>query len=70
MVKYNDHRKMFNDAHRENCVLLNLVQEFIEIEACLLLTFFLCLHNLHISLPHIKEYRCLKNVIHRIDRNE
>ena len=28
----------------KTCVLHNLVQEFIEIEAWLLLTFFLCLH--------------------------
>ena len=39
-------------------ILLNSVQEFIEIEAWLLLTFFLCLHIqfLYISLSHIKEY--------------
>ena len=40
-----------------------------------LLTFFLCLRNqlircLYVLLSHIKEYRCLKNVIHQIDRNE
>ena len=29
----------------KKCVLLNSVQEFIEREAWLLLTFFLCLHN-------------------------
>ena len=40
----------FNDTHRENCVLLNSVQEFIEIEAWLLLIFFLCLHNQLISI--------------------
>ena len=38
--------------------------------ACLLLTFFICLHNqlssIH-STTRIKEYRCLKNVIHKID---
>ena len=55
-------------------MLLNLVQEFAEIEAWLLLTFFLCLRNLvipiHILLSHIKEYRCLKNVIHQKDINE
>ena len=34
-----------NDTHKKICVLLNSVQEFIEIEAWLLLTFFLCLHN-------------------------
>ena len=34
-----------NDTHRVNCVSLNSVQGLIEIEAWLLLTFFLCLHN-------------------------
>ena len=29
----------------KNCVLLNLVIEFIEIEAWLLLIVFICLHN-------------------------
>ena len=36
---------LFNDTQKENCVLLNSVQEFIEIEAWLLLTFFIGLHN-------------------------
>ena len=56
----------------ENCVLLNSVQEYFEIEAWLLLTFFLCLHNwfLYILFSHVKEYRCFKNVIHETDRNE
>ena len=31
-----------NDTHWVKCVLLNSVQEFIEIEARLLLTFLLC----------------------------
>ena len=46
---------------RKNCILLNSVQEFIEIEAWLLLTFFICLHNqiLSILLAHIKQNRCL-----------
>ena len=34
----------FNNTYRKNCVLLNSAQEFIEIEAWLLLTLFLCLH--------------------------
>ena len=34
-----------NNTHRENCVLLNSVQECFEIEAWLLLTFFICLYN-------------------------
>ena len=47
-----------------------LVSEFIEIEARLLLTFFTCLHNKLISMLSIvtKEYRCLKNFIHQIDK--
>ena len=32
---------LINDTHRENFVLLNSVQEFIEIEAWLLLRFFI-----------------------------
>ena len=36
-----------------NIVLLNSVQEFIEIQAWLLLTFFLCLHNHLISIYYI-----------------
>ena len=42
-----------NDTHRVKCVLLNSVQEFIEAEACLVLTFFLCLHNQLISTQSI-----------------
>ena len=52
------HVNIVNDTHGENCVLLNLVQEVIEIEFWLLLTFSLCLHKrltLYILLPHIKE---------------
>ena len=47
----------------KNCVLLNSVQEW------LLLTFFICLHNqiLYIPLSRMKQYRCLKNVIHQKD---
>ena len=46
----------FNVTHWENCVLLNSGQEFIEIEAWLLLTFFLCLNNQSISLHSIVTY--------------
>ena len=64
----------FNYTHRENCLLLNSVQEFIEIEAWLFLTFFLCLQNQLVSISfycHIlTQYRCLKNMIHQIDWNE
>ena len=66
--------KFINNTHRENCVLINSVQEFIEIEPWLLLTFILWLRNqlicIYILLSNIKEYRCLKNVVHEIDRNE
>ena len=34
---------LFNDTHRKNCVLLSSIQEFIEIEARLLLAFSICL---------------------------
>ena len=47
-----------------NFLSLNSVQQ-------LLLTFFICLQNqlcLHILLSLIKGYRCLKNMIHQIDR--
>ena len=47
-----------NNTHRENCVSLNSVQEFIEIGIWLLLTLFLCLHNqlisIHSIVTHIK----------------
>ena len=42
------------------CVLLNSAHKFIEIEAWLLLTFFICLHNqpssIHFIASHTKEY--------------
>ena len=41
--------------------------------ACPFLTIFICLCNqvLYISLSRIKQYRCLKNVLHQIDsKNE
>ena len=44
-------------THRENCVLINSVREFIEIEAWLLLNFFLCLHNQLISIHSIVTYK-------------
>ena len=37
---------------------------FIEIEALMPLTFFICLHN---QLSHMKENVCFKKVIHQID---
>ena len=48
-----EHLDWLNNTHRENFVLLNSVQEFIEIQAWLLLTFFLCLHNQLISVYYI-----------------
>ena len=40
----------------KNCFLLNSVKEFIEIEACLLLTFFICSHNQLNSIYSIITY--------------
>ena len=40
----------------KNYILLNSIQEFIEIETWLLLTFFICLYNQLSLQPHIKEY--------------
>ena len=39
-----------NDTHREDCILLNSIQEFIETKAWVLLTFLLSLHNQLISI--------------------
>ena len=44
---------VINDIHAENYVLLNLLQEFIEMQAGLLLTCFLHLHNQLISIQSI-----------------
>ena len=42
---------------------------FLRREALLLLTFFICFHNkFHCHILNIKEYRCLRNVIHQIVR--
>ena len=51
-------------------MILNSVQEFIELEARLLLSFFICLHDSvqYILLSRNKECRCLKKVIHQVDR--
>ena len=68
-----EHLDWLNDTYRENFGLLNSVQEFIEIQAWLLLTFFLCLHIQLISVLHChksKEYRCLKNGIHQLEINK
>ena len=45
-----EHLDWLNDTYKENFVLLNSVQEFIEIQAWLPLTFSLCLHNQLISI--------------------
>ena len=45
-----------DDTHRANCILLNSTQELIEIETCLLLFFFLCLHSQLISIHSIIIY--------------
>ena len=43
-----------------NCVLLNSVQEFIEIEAWFLLTFSICLHNqLSSNIPLSRIQDCM-----------
>ena len=42
---------------RKNCVLLNLVQKFIEIEAWLLLAWLLCLQNQLCSIHSIATYQ-------------
>ena len=47
---------LVSNTHRENYILLNSVQEFIEIEARLLLTFSLCLHDQFISIHSIVTY--------------
>ena len=61
----------FNDTHREK---LCFTESSIRSAAWLLLTFCICLHNklssVH-SITRMKQYRCLKNVIHQIDsKNE
>ena len=45
-----------NDTHKENCVLLNSVQEFIEKETWFPPSFFLRLHNQLISIHTIVTY--------------
>ena len=54
----------------KSCVSLNSVQEFIEEEARLLWPFFAYAYTsnsvLYVPLSHIKDYRCLKKLIHRI----
>ena len=40
----------------ENCVLLNSIQEYFEVEVWLLLNFFMCLHNQLISIHCVVTY--------------
>ena len=55
----------------ENCILLKSVQEVIDMEALLLLTFANLPTINKFYLSHIKDYKCLKKVIHQIDsKNE
>ena len=49
-------RTEFNNTHCENRVSLISAQEFIEIEAWVLLTFFPCLHNQLMSIHSIVTY--------------
>ena len=61
----------FNDTHTWK---ICFTQFSTRMAAWLLLNFSICLHNqlssIH-SITRIKEYRCLKNVIHQIDsKNE
>ena len=58
---------------RKNRILLNSLQEIIEIEAWLLLTFFISLENqvlykkfLYIPLSHIKKYSYIQYTINSI----
>ena len=54
--------RTLNDTNRENCALLTSVQKFIEIEAWLLLTFFLYLHNQLFSIHSIVTYILLSHI--------
>ena len=53
---YKPRRKAVKDTHRENCALFKSGQEFIEIEAWLLLRFSLCLCNQLINIRSITTY--------------
>ena len=52
----------------KNCVLLNLVQEFIEIEAWLLVTFLICLQNQVRSTHYIVTYCRVQMFDYQINR--
>ena len=53
---FTEKRLQFKARNKENCALLNSVQEFIEIEPWLLLTFFPCLHSQLNSIHSIVGY--------------
>ena len=69
-----EHLDWLNNTHRENFVLLNSVQEFIEIQnfaAPDLFPMFTQAINFCMLYCHkIKEFRCLKNVIHQLEINK
>ena len=64
-------RTLLNDTHRKK---LCFTQFSTRKAPCLLLIFFICLHNQLSSIHSImtfKEYRCLRKVIHQIyNKNE
>ena len=62
--------EIFNDTHRENCVLFSSVQEWLV--GCFwpfwcVYTFTQSIKFYYILYYRYKEYRCLENVIHQID---
>ena len=59
---------LINDTSREK---LRFTQLITKMAAWLFLTFLICLHNQLKSIhfiTRIKEYGCLKNVIHQVDK--
>ena len=67
-----EHLDWLNDTHRENFVLLNSVQAFItstSLAAPDLSPVYTIINFCILYCLNIKEYRCLKNVIHKLERN-
>ena len=63
-----------NGTHREKLRFTQFTRRNYWNKSLATSTFFICLHNqlvsihsLHITLSHIKEYRCLNKAIHQID---
>ena len=56
MLTFLSDSSVLNNAHREKLSFIQLAKEFIEIEAWLLLAFFLCLDNQLSSLHFIVTY--------------